>query len=268
MIAALLVAALLPLPPASAGPRFYKVGDMLLSEEQHRGLIREGEDSVVIAPVTGFGDAGTRPWPGGVLPVSFAGGFTKAERSLFLEACRVWSKRAPVRCAARGGERDAVVLVRNQGCSSVVGHLPGAGAHPLSLGPGCWDLPVILHELGHAFGLMHEHQRKDRDRYITVLWSNIAPGGESSYYRIAQDPQGIPYDFLSIMHYWSGAFGRQGLPTFALKPQYRKLAGRVGHAKLPSRGDALSLRKAYRPRKPAPDPDVQVVTIPSVEGRP
>lgn len=59
-----------------------------------------------------------------------------------------------------------------------------------------------MHEIGHAVGLWHEHQRDDRDLRVTVWidnvitdkWHNFAKKGEG----------GIdvgPYDYDSIMHY-------------------------------------------------------------------
>ena len=63
---------------------------------------------------------------------------------------------------------------------------------------------VVLHELGHKLGLEHEHQRPDRDFYITIKWGNVPPGEESQYtlsipelYNYAN----YPYDYTSIMHY-------------------------------------------------------------------
>lgn len=34
----------------------------------------------------------------------------------------------------------------------------------------------VLHQLFHVLGRFHEHQRKDRDRYVTIKWDNILPG--------------------------------------------------------------------------------------------
>lgn len=65
---------------------------------------------------------------------------------------------------------------------------------------------VFLHELGHIIGVDHEHQRPDRDLFVTILWDEIrnketafiAMGTmEPSFY----DWKEYPYDYSSIMHY-------------------------------------------------------------------
>jgi predicted SprT family Zn-dependent metalloprotease len=81
---------------------------------------------------------------------------------------------------------------------------------------------VILHELAHAAGLLHEHQRHDRDEHVTIHWQNIDSGrckdfwSTASYdtarcesvhsnrqqqYRQAHCTNS--YDFDSVMHYLS-----------------------------------------------------------------
>ena len=62
----------------------------------------------------------------------------------------------------------------------------------------------MLHELGHAIGLYHEHNRPDRDQFIKILWGNIR-GGSDSNFKINRpwlvNLWNIPYDYTSVMHY-------------------------------------------------------------------
>lgn len=57
---------------------------------------------------------------------------------------------------------------------------------------------TVLHEMGHTAGLFHEHQRPDRDEYVTVM------GGDTVNYARKDFDEVVlltPYDHLSIMHY-------------------------------------------------------------------
>ena len=67
------------------------------------------------------------------------------------------------------------------------------------------------HEIGHALGLYHEHQRRDRDTYVIVKMPLFRGRGQ---YRAFIDvtPCG-PYDLASVMHYKNGKVrGRPGSP--------------------------------------------------------
>lgn len=65
---------------------------------------------------------------------------------------------------------------------------------------------VVTHELGHALTLIHENQRYDRDKYITVVYENIIDDYESQYDLVPWILAGTvstSYDYHSIMHYWA-----------------------------------------------------------------
>ena len=59
-------------------------------------------------------------------------------------------------------------------CWSSIGR--SGGKQRLSLGKGCERKGVALHELMHVLGFFHEQSRLDRDKYVTVYWSNVDKG--------------------------------------------------------------------------------------------
>lgn len=67
------------------------------------------------------------------------------------------------------------------------------------------------HELGHVLGFHHEHQRWDRDQFVTIRYEHIKPGREHDYDWIPKTNwivNSTAYDYRSIMHYrvcWASA---------------------------------------------------------------
>ena len=60
----------------------------------------------------------------------------------------------------------------------------------------------IVHELMHAIGFEHEHNRSDRDRYVNIKWGNMKEKAKESYKKKNFRNYNIgDYDFCSIMHY-------------------------------------------------------------------
>jgi hypothetical protein len=62
-------------------------------------------------------------------------------------------------------------------CWSYLGKVTDNGAQDLSLeNPGCVYEGTAIHELLHALGHVHEHNRPDRDEWVRINWGNISPG--------------------------------------------------------------------------------------------
>ncbi len=49
----------------------------------------------------------------------------------------------------------------------------GDGKQDILLDKDCWNVNTVVHELLHTVGFGHEHQRPDRERYVTILWEKI-----------------------------------------------------------------------------------------------
>ena len=69
----------------------------------------------------------------------------------------------------------------------------------------------MIHEVGHALGFYHEHQRPDRDEYVTVYENNVIEGKIPNNYNLleadAVNLYSKPYDYMSTMHYGPQVIG-------------------------------------------------------------
>jgi hypothetical protein len=224
--------------------------------ELPRGFERIGDMILELAPgplaATGFVAEPASLWAGGIVPVVFDGAVTQPEAQWFLNLCNgVWGGLANVRCQNRTTQPSWVAVTKSKaGCYSWLGGpRPGStGPRPLNLNPnGCWNQQTILHELGHALGFMHEHQRPDRDQFIEIRTQNI-PGGYERQFAIIQQGNGDyytrDYDFGSIMHYPSVPYAN-GLPIIVPRPQYAAIAGNFGTTDKPSSLDGVLMSYLY-----------------------
>lgn len=138
-------------------------------------------------------------------------------------------------------------------CWSSIGRR--GGAQVLSVGKRCGQIGIMIHEIGHALGLWHEHSRPDRNEYITIRWDNIEPLRYKNFARSsvdAIDSLGTPYDIGSIMHYGATSFGRRdphtGLKrtTIELVDKDRQPGVKMGQRLALSSTDIQQMNLLYR----------------------
>ncbi len=151
---------------------------------------------------------GTPTWPNATLYYSIAANFPNPQR--ILDAVDHWNTNTPIKILPRVAEANYVQFVASSDstfCASNLGML--GGRQTIQLGTSC-PKGAIVHELGHALGLMHEQSRKDRNAWVTVLYENI---DNTTYAQFSQETRSRDlgyYDYGSVMHYSPTGFSTDG----------------------------------------------------------
>ncbi|WP_192937700.1 M12 family metallopeptidase [Sinorhizobium meliloti] len=182
--------------PIDAPPNSVLIGDMIF---KRRGATL---GSVVL------------PWRGGVFVYEYDAAVTAPQRAAFDAACQAWMVGTPLTCRIRSNEADYAIVVTHTGdrcgnsaSSCAVVGMQG-GEQFIYIHANHWSSSYVLqHEIGHALGLVHEHQRNDRDHYVYINGHNIMQGQASQFALWSISPAfSTDYDFASIMHYPNCAY--------------------------------------------------------------
>ena len=286
--------------PEDATGNYYVVGDILLSKNNpiHMKLIGK-----IIAQATkgATTDISNAKWSNGIIPYFIKTSLLSDEQAELWWAITRWEKAANVefmqchkqpsgkyRCFSKynsssmeKNESEILMIERLDG-NSVAGEatLGGPGSIATNIvGPnmkiGAWTYGVILHELGHVLGMIHEHQRSDRDNYVKINSENL--DGISGYlhvdykydhnfwwelfilsgmlYSVNINTNAYsPYDYDSIMHYSRRGKSKGGDTIVPLNYPIDKIGQRT-HL---SNGDVQTARAMYgRPNYP----DIEMTLI-------
>lgn len=145
-----------------------------------------------------FGRYG-RAWKAGVIyyDVPLDTAFTVAQQRLLIDAMRTIESETNLRfkTATRG---DRIRFVKsNSSCSSRLGRV--GGRQDIKLTNSCFNgtdrIGSVMHEILHAAGMIHEHQRPDRNSWVRVS------GDKNAVRNTYSTETRTPYDYGSIMHY-------------------------------------------------------------------
>lgn len=166
-----------------------------------------------------------KPWTGGVVPYTVSVNSNPQILAMIEDALQTYAMRTNVKFAPRTGEENylsfkfdptmAPSAHAHSDCYGMQGKQQFIRINPANTQE--LNAVILEHELGHALGLFHEHQRVDRGAYIDVLIENIRAFyasygvtdptsflikllGNYGNSNIGSKPFG-PYDYDSIMHY-------------------------------------------------------------------
>ena len=152
-------------------------------------------------------------WAKGVVPYIIEDGVV--DRENIVPAIEEWNSKTIIQCVPRRRQRSYVAFVSVDGgnCRAARGRV--GGRQEIFIPPSGCSVNTLIHEIGHAVGLAHEHERYDRDAYISLRPENLAAESEAHTNNI--DPLG-PYDYASIMHYDPYSSTRNGHSVFETIP--------------------------------------------------
>jgi len=207
-------------------------GDIKLSLNQQLALELFGDPTAPVLGARGITKEQNLLWDTRVVPYNISRELEEnpTAKSVILSAMEEWEQSSCLKFVRRTTEKNYIEFFEGGGCWSYVGRQ--GGMQQISLASGCWHQGTVVHEIGHAMGYWHEQSRPDRDEHVTIVWNNIPEDKKHNFrkYNVSQvDSLGIPYDYISVMHYSPTAFGINGSTTIIAKdPSVTQLGQRIG----------------------------------------
>ncbi|XP_078738317.1 uncharacterized protein LOC144951843 isoform X2 [Lampetra fluviatilis] len=182
------------------------------------------------------------------IPYNISIAFNEKDKSEIKRAIAEFTNKTCIRFiqreeAQKEAHKDYINVQALEGNWSFLGKK--GGAQSVSLEPGKVDKGTVLHELMHALGFHHEHCRSDRDQYIKVHEDNVMEGHVCQFKKLEPGKQdcGLPYDYISIMHYGRYSFSNDKIsPTILPIPKQRIIGQRDCLSPL----DVLRIQRWYK----------------------
>lgn len=184
--------------------------DVVLDQVQVDGIVSALELSQRSIITSSF----VKYWPKHKVYYIYGSGFTG--QTIVQSAITEWQTKTGLDFVYGCGSGNYIEFQNNVGDGNYSNSIGMKGGKQIiSLQTGGYNVGTVIHEIGHAVGLFHEHCRPDRDNYVIVNYNNVQSGkaAQFSIINTSDCVMPVPFDFNSVMLYGSFAFSSNGQAT-------------------------------------------------------
>lgn len=235
----------------------HKIGDITIDKSRISSQTQTQQQYTTTTSVissTTSGDSGYKEipyyqiklWPNGELIYKLDTSLNSQEKDLFKNACAEWEETTQgyIKCVPlseganlSGGYLLVSFTPSSTECYADLG--AASGVSKLVITEHCANPTKVLHLVGHAFGLLDQHLRVDRNEYVNVPTSGADAANFIQFKNINFSPPA--YDFASAMNH---PFGGSYQPIEGKIPQTVNVNG-VGNLGTISDSDKNFMHKMY-----------------------
>lgn len=161
----------------------------------------------------GFG-GGVRKWTNSTIVYRISG-LSGSVQSELQKSFDEWSSKTNIRFKERTNESDYITISSSgSNSNSGIATLGMNGSRGfIRLGTRATAV-VIIHEIGHTLGYIHEQNRSDRDSYVRINFDNIQDNAVDQFFKSnSASLVTSQLDISSTMMYGSFTFSKNGRPT-------------------------------------------------------
>jgi hypothetical protein len=189
---------------------YYLSDDIILTEQQFNLLKANSNAAMSTTARALIMNSLVKRWTNSIVYYNLSN--LGADTASSLKAMQYIARVSPLNFVQRSSQSNYINFVKSTGNSSSVGMVGGAQ----NLNLYNYNTPgIIIHEIFHALGVMHEQCRTDQSSNVVIHNENIPDDKEFNFNQVSvtnYTNQGN-FDFESIMMYEPYAFSSNGQPT-------------------------------------------------------
>ncbi len=245
----------------------YRLSDYIIPKDataEKGAKVRTVEDPPMITTAgQKLAHAQVKLWPNNTVIYVISSNVSERIRKVIFSSMEEWSTKTNVRFKERTNE-NYYVTFGNSGSSGNSGYanLGVNGNRGIIKVGSRVDNNVMIHEIGHCLGFIHEQNRSDRDKDITVHWDKISSRNQDQYYvDKTSTPLTDNVDYNSTMMYNSSTFANSRSATMTRNDTGERIKGFGFHL---TAQDIEGTNKAY-PSKTNPTNPTTPTTPPTTD---